>query len=77
MISGRLKKTILKALKLKEFDLCDEMCAYQIPGWDSLNHAIVLTAIEKEYGFRFSMLEILRLRNLGDLQALIDSKVST
>lgn len=74
MISIRLKKAILKTLKLDEFDLQDETRAYQVPGWDSLSHIVVLAAIEKEYGFRFKVSEILRLNNLGDLQALVDTK---
>ena len=72
MISIRLKNVILRTLKLNEFDLQDETRAYQVPGWDSLNHIIMITAIEKEYGIRFKISEILRLNNLGDLQALIN-----
>lgn len=74
MISDRLKKIILKALKLSSFDLQDKTVAYQVPGWDSLNHVIILAAIEKEYRIRFKITEILRLKNLGDLQVLINSK---
>jgi len=72
MISSRLKNVILRTLKLNEFDLQDEMRAYQVPGWDSLSHIIIITAIEKEYGIRFKLPEILRLNNLGDLQTLIN-----
>ena len=76
MISSRLKNVILNALKLDEFDLQDEMRAYDVPGWDSLSHIIIITAIEKEYGIRFKLPEVLRLNNLGDLQALIDKKTN-
>jgi acyl carrier protein len=76
MISGRLKKVILKVLKLNSFDLYDETLAYQVPGWDSLSHVIILAAIEKEYGIHFRVAEVLRLRNLGDLQILINSKIT-
>jgi len=74
MISENLKKVILKVLKLNDFNLQDETRAYQVPGWDSLSHVIILSAIEKEYGIRLKVVEILRLNNLGDLQRLIDSK---
>ncbi len=76
MISERLKKVILKTLKLKEFELRDETRAYQVPGWDSLNHIIIILAVEKEYGIRFKLPEILRLNNLGDMQTFIDKKVT-
>ena len=77
MISSRLKKVILEVLKLDDFDLRDGTVAYQVPGWDSLSHVIILVAIEKEYGIRFNVSEVLRLKNLGDLQALIDTKAHT
>lgn len=75
MISDRLKKVVLTVLKLKDFDCSDETCAYQVPGWDSLNHVIILAAVEREYAVRFKTLEVLRLKNLGDLQDLVNSKI--
>lgn len=75
MISERLKKAILRTLNLEEFDLQDETFAYNVPGWDSLSHVIVLAEIEREYGVRFKTVEVLRLKNLGDLQVLVDSKM--
>lgn len=77
MISERLKKVILGQLKLKEFDLREETHAYEVPGWDSLSHISVLVAVEKEYSIRFKTIEVLRLKNLGDLQRLIDAKILT
>ena len=75
MISEELKKVILVALKLDDFDLKDETIAPQVPGWDSLNHVNVILAVEKHYNIRFKNLEILRLKNVGDLQKLINSKL--
>jgi acyl carrier protein len=74
MISERLKKTILEELKLDDFDIQDETIAVEIPGWDSLNHINVILAIEKEYKIRFKNIEVLRLKNIGELQSLVDSK---
>ena len=75
MISDELKKVISYALKLDEFDLRDETIASQVPGWDSLNHVNVILAVEKHYNIRFKNTEILRLKNVGDLQRLINSKL--
>ena len=47
----------------------------QVPGWDSLNHVNVILAVEKHYNIRFKNIEILRLKNIGDLQRLVDSKI--
>lgn len=76
MISGKLKEVILKELQLEDFDFQDETTADQVPGWDSLNHINVILAIEKAYNVRFKGIEILKVKNLGELQQLIDSKNS-
>jgi acyl carrier protein len=72
MISERLKAVILRELDLDDFEILDETTADTVPGWDSLRHAGIIAAVESEFGRRFSTLEVLRLKNIGDLQALID-----
>jgi acyl carrier protein len=76
MISARLKHTILLELGLDGYDLRDETLAGEVPGWDSLSHARVICAVEAEYGVRFKTLELLNLRNVGDLQALVDRQAA-
>ncbi len=75
MISERLKQIILKELNLNDFDFKDETTANQVPGWDSFNHINVILAIEKDYDVHFKGLEILKVKNIGELQKLIDSKL--
>jgi acyl carrier protein len=76
MISDRFKSVILKELHLDEYEIKDETLANQVPGWDSLNHINVILAIEKEYGVRFKSIEVLKCKNIGDLQKLCDSKIT-
>lgn len=74
MISEELKKVILGALKLDDFNITEETIAPQVPGWDSLTHVNVILAVEKHFNIRMKNLEILRLKNVGDLQKLVDLK---
>lgn len=76
MISDRLKGIICETLELRLDDVVikDETLASEVPGWDSLNHVNVITAIEKDYDLRFKSIEILKCKNVGDLQSLINSK---
>lgn len=78
MITDRLKKIICDELYLdvKDVEINDETEAPQVPGWDSLNHANIIVAIEKDYGVRFKGLEVLKCNNVGALQNLINSKLS-
>ncbi len=76
MISEKMKSAILRQLKLQDYDMQDDTKANQVPGWDSLNHINVIVAIEKEYGIKLKSFEVLKCKNIGDLQKLVDSKVS-
>ena len=51
--------------------------AADVPGWDSLSHVRVLLALESELGIRFAPLEADRLKNVGGLVDLIQSKLET
>jgi acyl carrier protein len=74
VISSRLKATILRELDLEDFELTGTTTADSVPGWDSLSHLRIILALEAEYGVRFSTREILKLRQVGDLQELVDRK---
>jgi acyl carrier protein len=75
MIKRDLKRVILDELGLDDWQINEETKAAEVPGWDSLNHANVILAIEKAFGVRFSNLEVLKLNSIGDLQRLLDSKL--
>ncbi len=76
MVSDKLKKVILAELSLDDWPIADETIASEVPGWDSLNHVRVISAVEDAYQVRFKTSEIVRLRNVGQLQALLDAKAS-
>ena len=48
----------------------DTMSATDVDTWTSLNFMKFLTAVEDKYGFKFKMMELLQLRNIG---AVIDA----
>jgi acyl carrier protein len=76
MISERLKEIVLKELDLDNFDFHDETSANMVPGWDSLSHIQIIVAIEKNYKIKFKGIEILKIKNMGELQSLIDTKLA-
>ncbi len=54
--------------------LTPQTTANEVDGWDSLSHAILISAVELKFQIKFSTREVLRLKNVGDLVQLIDSK---
>jgi acyl carrier protein len=75
MVSDELKSVILRVLRLEDWEITDTTLAAEVPGWDSLSHVNVVSAVETHFGVRFKNAEILRLSNLGDLQRLVNSKL--
>lgn len=77
MISEKLKQLICTELDLEisetEIDL--STMPNQLPGWDSLRNATIIMHIEHAYGVKLKIMEVLRCKNIGDLQNLIDSKM--
>ncbi len=53
-----------------------EMTADDVQDWDSLSHIQLIVAIEKAFQIKFSTSEIARLQNVGELAALIQSKLT-
>ena len=76
MITDKLKKVILTELELDDFNIVDETTANQVPNWDSLNHINIILAVEKEFGVKFKGTEILKIKNIGELQKLVDAKLA-
>jgi acyl carrier protein len=77
VIDDRLKGVIAKELGLSEYPLDETTVASQVPGWDSLSHVRILGAVEAEFGIRFRSLEVMRLKNVGELQSLIRRKLGS
>jgi acyl carrier protein len=75
MISEKLKVVILRELGLDDYPLEEHTLATEVPGWDSLSHIRILTAVEDALGVRFKSQEVMRLKNVGDLDALVRRKI--
>jgi acyl carrier protein len=50
--------------------------AAQVERWDSLNHLNIVVAVEQKFAVKFKTVEIEKLRNVGELVALIERKLA-
>ena len=53
-----------------DLEINDTMSAADVDTWTSLSFMQFLTSIEDKYGFKFKMMELLQLRNMG---AVVDA----
>ena len=53
-----------------------EMTPNDIDGWDSMAHINLIAAIESRFHIKFATKELRSIKTVGDLGALIDSKLT-
>jgi acyl carrier protein len=50
--------------------------ANDVDAWDSLSHLNMISAVEKEFEIKFKLKDLVKLKNVGDLLAIIATKLS-
>lgn len=58
-----------------ELELFDEMTADDVEDWTSLTHIQLIVAVEKKFGVKFTTVEVMKLKNVGEFITLIEKKV--
>lgn len=76
------KKEIIQTLTLifretfghHTLDLRDNMTANDVENWDSLTHMLLITNIETQFGFKFKLRDLNKMKQVGDMITLIENK---
>ncbi len=58
-----------------EIEINDTTTADDIEAWDSLTHVQLIVAVEEKFGVKFSTVEVMKLKNVGEFIKLIDRKL--
>lgn len=75
-IFNRLNEIFIDVLDLDEVELTDETSANDIEEWDSLSHIQLIVAIEKAFRIKFTSLEIMKWRNVGEMVDSMETKLN-
>jgi acyl carrier protein len=59
----------------EDITVTDETTADDIDDWDSLEHINLINAMEQEFDIKFSMGEIVGMKNVGAMADLIIAKI--
>ncbi len=73
-IKEKVSNVLTTILEHSNFEMSDELTAKDVDGWDSLSHMMIITKIEEEFDIRFKLRELNKLKNMGALVSLIQSK---
>ncbi len=64
----RLKKVLTKVLNIKAGKINDKTSPENVKTWDSLHGLLLVTELENEYKVKFTMEDVLSVRNVGDIK---------
>lgn len=74
-IFSKLNEIFIDVLDLDEVELTDATSANDIEEWDSLSHIQLIVAVEKTFGIKFTSLEIMKWKNVGEMVDSILEKI--
>lgn len=56
--------------------IVEEMTAKDVSNWDSLSHALMIADVESVFSIKFKLKELNKIKNVGVLIDLIESKLA-
>lgn len=59
----------------KDLVLRDDMTANDVENWDSLTHMLMISKVEEQFGVKFKLKELNKLKQVGDLISTIETKL--
>ena len=57
--------------------LVEATTAPDIPGWDSLTHINLIIEIEEEFDLKFTVDDIVGLKNVGEMVEMVERKLAS
>jgi acyl carrier protein len=67
-------KVISKRIFGEEIHITEATTSADVDKWDSMNHVLLITSIEKEFGVSFDLMEIIGITRFGDFVDLIEKR---
>jgi acyl carrier protein len=74
-IEKKMTEVLTSVLKHQNFEIRDDLIAAEVEGWDSLNHMVIISEIEEKFDIKFKLRDLNKLKNMGSLIELIQSKL--
>ena len=74
-IKERLQEIFRDVFDDEELEIREDMSAKDIEDWDSLAQINLIIAIEKEFGVKFNLEEVKKIKNIGEMLVQIRTKL--
>lgn len=74
-IKKKIEEIVATCVNHHDFTMTEATKPDEIVGWDSLSNAMILTAIEQEFGVKFKFSDMIAWRTIGELADIIIKKL--
>ncbi len=75
-IYEKLTKIFHEVFTNTDLVLTASLSANDVDNWDSLTHMILISEIENQFDVKFKLKELNKMKNVGDLVEIIESKLA-
>ena len=58
-----------------DIQISDLTTAAEIEGWESLTHITLISSVEDAFDISFSMKEVVKMKNVGEMVDIIEEKI--
>lgn len=72
----KIEAIVATSLNHHDFAMTEETKPEEITGWDSMANAMILTAIEQEFGIKFKFSDMIAWKTVGDLANIVMAKAA-
>ncbi len=74
-IFSKVKEAFVTVLEHDNFQLTDTTTANDVDGWESITHMMIISEVEKSFGIKFKLMDLMNMNNVGDLIRTIESEL--
>lgn len=71
---SKFNKTVSAVLKINPKKINDRTSPLNVRGWDSFKGLLLITELEKAYGIKFSMEEVLSIKDIGSIRSILSKR---
>ena len=76
-ITGKLQQIFRKTFDENSLEIHEGMGAQDVEEWTSLTHTLMIAEVEKTFGIKFKLKEIIQFEQVSDLLDAIERHIGT
>ena len=75
-VFATLNEVFQDVFDVESITVNEETTADDIEDWDSLEHINLIAAVEQEFGMKFTMGQVVTMKNVGEMADIIMSQIA-